>query len=1035
MKSKKLLSTLMAFIMVISVITLPDSGFFIEAEASASINFTVNGTPQPISYALSGGRTYVKLRDIAAALNSTERRFNVVHSTGIVNVTLGEVYGLLPTDLKGGDVSLQPRFAADTLRLNGAAQLINGYKIDDFNYFDIYELAGIIGFTVNLSANAFAISVPMPPEPVEYPLWTITDRLETSGTIKNYEVVLSKPGRVSLNFRHINLDSSWEFWRITLRDSDDNILLDFRSRGIDTNITANNRYLSAGTYYVRVQVVQSWNHSEADYTLTVNYTENTGQFESEPNDSRETANAMNLNQEITGNLHWNGDVDFYKFTLVNPGRISLNFKHANLENSWEFWRITLHDIDDNILLDFRSRGVDTNITSNNRYLGAGTYYVRIQVNQSWNHSEADYTLTVNYTENTGQFEIESNDSRATATGMNINQAITGNLHWNGDVDFYRFTLTSPHKVSLNFRHANLESTIAFWNITLFDSTQNQVLAFNSRGIDTNLDSQEININAGTYYVRVQVAQSWNHSEFDYTLTVNATAITIPTITFDLNGGTSAAIAPIATRVDGRLESLPTPPTKSDHTFSGWFTAATGGTQVTTSTVFTANTTIFARWTPLPTYTITFNANNGTVTPASAVTGTDGRLATLPIPTRSGFAFNGWFTTAVIGGTQVSTNTVFTTNSTIFARWTQGVAYAVTVNNGTGGGSFAQGATINITAGTPPTGQQFKNWTTTSAGVTFANANSASTSFTMPANAVTVTANFEPISETPTIRTLVSITPPTAITGRPNDTLKTATALNLPATVIMVTNDGQVQASVTWNVEASTYNPVTTTAQTFTVNGTAALPDGVINPDNAVSLAVSVQVTVNARTTSSGGGSSGGGGGGGSSGSTTPPPTPPTPQIQQTPGITNIIVNMPVTIINTINVNIPVVQLKVPAGATGSQSVNVGRDYAGQNAVLVRYNATTGELEFVAASTVGTNGTANINVRESGDFLVQTFKTGDITGTGEVETSDALALLRHVAGISELNSIQKFVTNGKEGDVGTNDALNILRYVAGIIDKI
>ena len=49
--------------------------------------------------------------------------------------------------------------------------------------------------------------------------------------------------------------------------------------------------------------------------------------------------------------------------------------------------------------------------------------------------------------------------------------------------------------------------------------------------------------------------------------------------------------------------------------------------------------------------------------------------------------------------------------------------------------------MNISA-TPPAGQQFKNWT---GSVSFANANSASTSFTMPANAVTVTANFEDIT--------------------------------------------------------------------------------------------------------------------------------------------------------------------------------------------------------------------------------------------------------------------------------------------------
>jgi len=82
-------------------------------------------------------------------------------------------------------------------------------------------------------------------------------------------------------------------------------------------------------------------------------------------------------------------------------------------------------------------------------------------------------------------------------------------------------------------------------------------------------------------------------------------------------------------------------------------------------------------------------------------------------------------------------------------------YAVTVTNGTvenggGTGDFVEGATVTITANTPPAGQKFKNWTTESANVTFADANSASTTFTMPANTVTVVANFEPILYTVTV---------------------------------------------------------------------------------------------------------------------------------------------------------------------------------------------------------------------------------------------------------------------------------------------
>ena len=68
----------------------------------------------------------------------------------------------------------------------------------------------------------------------------------------------------------------------------------------------------------------------------------------------------------------------------------------------------------------------------------------------------------------------------------------------------------------------------------------------------------------------------------------------------------------------------------------------------------------------PEYTVTFNANGGSVSPSSAVT-TDGKLTALPIPTRSGYDFVGWYTTAS-GGQPVSTGTEFTQDTTLYAHW-------------------------------------------------------------------------------------------------------------------------------------------------------------------------------------------------------------------------------------------------------------------------------------------------------------------------------------------------------------------------------
>ena len=139
-----------------------------------------------------------------------------------------------------------------------------------------------------------------------------------------------------------------------------------------------------------------------------------------------------------------------------------------------------------------------------------------------------------------------------------------------------------------------------------------------------------------------------------------------TVTFDSTGGN--AVSSQTTGTDGKLASLPAS-TKTGFTFNGWFTAATGGTKVDTSTVFTANTTVYAQWTAVPvatTYTVTFDSVGGNAV-SSQTTGTDGKLASLPTSTKTGFTFNGWFTAAT-GGTKVDTSTVFTANTTVYAQW-------------------------------------------------------------------------------------------------------------------------------------------------------------------------------------------------------------------------------------------------------------------------------------------------------------------------------------------------------------------------------
>ena len=67
-----------------------------------------------------------------------------------------------------------------------------------------------------------------------------------------------------------------------------------------------------------------------------------------------------------------------------------------------------------------------------------------------------------------------------------------------------------------------------------------------------------------------------------------------TITFNGNGGTPSVTS--MTTIDQKLPELPTATHSGSYSFDGWYTAASGGTKITTATVFHENTTVYAHWT-------------------------------------------------------------------------------------------------------------------------------------------------------------------------------------------------------------------------------------------------------------------------------------------------------------------------------------------------------------------------------------------------------------------------------------------------------
>jgi uncharacterized repeat protein (TIGR02543 family) len=138
-----------------------------------------------------------------------------------------------------------------------------------------------------------------------------------------------------------------------------------------------------------------------------------------------------------------------------------------------------------------------------------------------------------------------------------------------------------------------------------------------------------------------------------------------TVTFNANGGTG--VTPSVTKEYNTTIGVLPIPTRAGYTFDGWFTAASGGTEVSAATVVTGDAICYAQWTA-NNYTVTFNANGGTGGAPSVTKEYNTTIGVLPIPTRAGYTFDGWFT-AASGGVLVTPVTVVIADVTYYARWT------------------------------------------------------------------------------------------------------------------------------------------------------------------------------------------------------------------------------------------------------------------------------------------------------------------------------------------------------------------------------
>ena len=147
------------------------------------------------------------------------------------------------------------------------------------------------------------------------------------------------------------------------------------------------------------------------------------------------------------------------------------------------------------------------------------------------------------------------------------------------------------------------------------------------------------------------------------------------VTYELNGGMITGNSVV--RVEENTEfNLPVP-TKSGHRFLGWYESESFSGAKYESLRVTKNTTLYAKFEPIIYHDVVLELNGGIINGETSLRIEEGTEFTLPTPTKSGYAFMGWYKTSDFTGNPTAASISVDENINLYAKYY--VAYSITYN--------------------------------------------------------------------------------------------------------------------------------------------------------------------------------------------------------------------------------------------------------------------------------------------------------------------------------------------------------------------
>lgn len=215
--------------------------------------------------------------------------------------------------------------------------------------------------------------------------------------------------------------------------------------------------------------------------------------ESEPNNTKATANTFALNGSNTGAIGAAADEDWWSITTTGDGKLDITVTSNNGQYIWGY----LYDNDGTTQLN--AQATNGTIVLSTDGLATGTYYVRLVA--YYGGGTPSYTISNALTVPAQAIDQEPNGTRAQAKSFPLNGSRTGHINYyynlvRDSADWYKITTTGDGNLDITLTSNNGQYIWCY----LYDN--NGTTQLNAQATSGTFVLSTNGLAAGTYYVKI-----------------------------------------------------------------------------------------------------------------------------------------------------------------------------------------------------------------------------------------------------------------------------------------------------------------------------------------------------------------------------------------------------------------------------------------------------------------------------------------------------------------------------------------------------